>query len=865
MIGMKAAIACVLGCVLTSVALAQPDGSTPFTQIADSPLRSDGDARLAGPVAEELERLALLDLRLRDGASPADYDVARILFEQAFRLNPGDAELARRIAAAAYAAGDQEALVRATREIVRLDPQDTVAQLRLINAMIAKRQTAEDRVEAYERFLGPGGSRIDVSVRSRLALDAALMQREMGNDEEFRRLLQMATELDVTNKDAASIALRYYEERAPNDPEGMLELQIILLHADPIDPHVHRAIARSLAREGAYEQARRMLGNTIAIVEQVTSLPNDIQIERLALDAVWDSPRVVLDDLNIFRAVLRSQAERQREQAEAAGLPEDEWPDPENTRMPLEFERFRLVLAAAVGDEETLRQSADDMAATVLDGITQINEVLGQGGLTQQQQALAVQEYMTQFMTLQGGRALTGIDLNQLEGEIESVGRTVPQVLGARVVLDPWIALHRGDPLGALELARQVEDPTATMLVRAAAYEELDRTDEAIELYKQAARAATFEPSGVWAALRVIELAGDTGLPSDAGRNMAARADRIPMWIDRMITQPSTFMELRADATAASFAADERATVRVRLRNMAPIPLSVGSDKVISSRLMVSPALDADVRGFLGTPQPEVLEFDRRLRLEPREAIVADIPADLGYTGYLVDLNARLTLRQRWRVLQSFQIGRLGAIVSGPMALTAETEGVIRRSIPEARFTPEEFRLRLDANDPVLMPRTLAGIRAVFLGPGYENVPAAGPEVSAMVEALIRRYDRSSPYERALMLAMLPHAAQVPAFAPFDQHTRDSVTTERVNDAQGVVASLVALTRVRDPQDPTLGVLTASSDPDLRALGDLLGNRLGRNDQLYARVGRHPNLLAGPTPGAPRRADDGASAAAPSE
>lgn len=850
---MKTLVVAATSCLIASVALAQPNGVSPFTPAGGSPLFADGDARLSPLVAEELERLALIDLRMREDATPADYDVARILLEQAYRLDPGDAELARRIAAAAYAAGDQSALIRATREIVRLDPQDTVAQLRLINAMIAKQQTAEERLALYARFLGPGGERLDVSIRSRLALDAALLNREIGDDEEFRRLLQRATELDVSNKDAASIALRYYEERAPNDAEGLLELQIILLHADPIDPHVHRTIAMSLARQGAYRHARRMLGNAIAIVEQVTQVPTEMQIERLTLDAVWDSPRVVLEDLNVFRAVLKATTEREREQAEAAGTPEEELPDPESTRLPIEYERLRLIVAAAIDDTETLQQSADELRETILVTFAELNATLSAGEVTAQQQAAVVQEYMTQFMTLQGARALVGVDLDRLEGELDELAPNFPAIAAARVVLEPWLALHRGDPLGALELARSVEDPSATLLLRAAAYEELDRGEEALDLYLQAAHSSPFEPSGVWAALRVINLAGDAALPTEAGERMAARADRIPGWIDRMITQPSTFMELRADAVSTSFAVDERAMVRVRLRNMAPIPLSVGADKVISSRLMISPSLDADVRGFLGTPQPEILEFDRRLRLEPREAITADIPADLGYTGYLVDVNARLTLRQRWRVLQSFQIGRLGAIVSGPMALTAETEGVIRQSIPEARFTPEEFTLRLRGNDPVLLPRTLAGIRAYYMGPGLEQADRLGPAAQEMVSAIISRYDRSSPFERAMMLMMLPHARQAGSFGTFDEHARQMVTPDRVDDAEGAIAALAALTRVTDQNDPIFETLASASDPDLRALGSLLTNRLSAGEQVYAGIGPHPNQLAGPTPGAPRR------------
>lgn len=132
------------------------------------------------------------------------------------RRGPGPPE-----ASAAFGTGDPGLLAKATARVVLLDPSDTVAQ-RLITARIAARQTAEERLEVYERMLGPRGASIDPTVRSRLALDAALIERERGELDRFLRYLTLATDLDRTNKEAHHLATSYFAEYAggSGEPRG---------------------------------------------------------------------------------------------------------------------------------------------------------------------------------------------------------------------------------------------------------------------------------------------------------------------------------------------------------------------------------------------------------------------------------------------------------------------------------------------------------------------------------------------------------------------------------------------------------------------------------------------------------------------
>jgi hypothetical protein len=130
---------------------------------------------LARAATDHASRAVLVDLRLGDAPTPDDYELAARLFAIVAELAPADAELARLETAARSGRATRACSSDATARVVSLDPRDTVAQLRLITARIGKKQTVEERLALYERLTGPRGAALDPTIRSRLALDAALI------------------------------------------------------------------------------------------------------------------------------------------------------------------------------------------------------------------------------------------------------------------------------------------------------------------------------------------------------------------------------------------------------------------------------------------------------------------------------------------------------------------------------------------------------------------------------------------------------------------------------------------------------------------------------------------------------------------
>ncbi|MFG0292784.1 MAG: tol-pal system YbgF family protein [Phycisphaerales bacterium JB050] len=249
------------------------------TEAPQSEVERGGEQALVARTNSDLLVRALLRRSRNLGsASVADYRLTALGLRLARLQVPDDAELLRNEIAAWAAADDVSRVMDSTRELVRLDPRDTIAQLRLIDAQIGRLNTAEERREAYERLMGPAGERLRGSVRSRLALDAALLAREEGDQQAFLRLMTEATLLDSTNKNAAALYASVMLPTARTRVERFELLANVLL-ADPLDPGAYENAAIELLSAGAYEASLRFQNR----MRELLSASGQDYMSRLAL------------------------------------------------------------------------------------------------------------------------------------------------------------------------------------------------------------------------------------------------------------------------------------------------------------------------------------------------------------------------------------------------------------------------------------------------------------------------------------------------------------------------------------------------------------------------------------------------------
>jgi hypothetical protein len=774
-------------------------------------------------------RAAMLDLRMVPRPTPADYSIASYVLGVAGALSPADTDIIRRRIEAAYSAGDEGTVNELTRQLVRLEPTDTVAQLRLLSTVAGRAQTADARLEAYERILGAQGSGIDASVLSRLALDAALLLQERGDAQGFVAKLSQATRLDPTNKEAASLALAYFSEHL-SDAMGRLDLISNLLFADPVDPNVHLLLARELAAGGALDAARRFHRLANALFSGAGSNDETRTVEAMVLNWQLDGPKKVFDELDKQLVTAREQQRRLIKQMTAAKRPTDGVMKPEDVRLAAAYESIRILTADALGDRAKVQESISDLEKSVEDeiaaraeAIKKMAEKSGPGAAAPQPPSGATPAELHAIVcrvklwtgtvddkSLAEARKLTGADLGDQRATI----------------LGGWIALRSGHADEAVRTLEPLAEADAFAgLGLGVGLMELGRKEEAVEAYRRVAARSPLVPEGAWARSVLITLKALPETLTNLEAPMRSFAAGIPAWVDEMTRSPGSFMVLRLELLKNTLGATEKSGVRVFLQNIAPIPLGLGADRTLNSRLLLMPKLESVSSAAAKGVRPEVVDLDRRLRLLPRETLAFTVWPECGWTGWMLQTLAGQVSRVRWRALQGFMVGQTGVYEPGQLCLTAETESQIRGSLPLARGSGEELAQRVAQASESELQDVGVAVMGAMLQPGGKMTDADRKRVG---DAAAARLTGLSPQARLLLVAVLPHAVLAPGMEAFDEAAKA--------DADPMVAGIALVTRVRSAEDPALEKARQSPDAGLRAVAEQVRTRAAAGTMCYARM-----------------------------
>lgn len=787
-----------------------------------------------------LERAVLLDLRLRPAPTPDDYRFALIGLETAARGLPDDAGLWRNAAESAFSAGDGAGLERATRQILRIDPSDTVAQLRLITTRIGRLQTGTERLAALDRLLGAGGASLDAAVRSRLALDAAVLARESGDEDGFARYLSLATTLDSSHKEAAALALAYFQTAVPDDAVGRMQLLVNLLMADPLDPHVHLAMSAELASHGAFPQSARFHNNALNVIgASDAALANTLDKRGLILMWHLDGPEKVVELLNQRLARLRHDAAFSAALRERHGQPVRENERPENTRLSRELDLIRMMAADAAGLREVVADASRDLTNSALEVIAFYerpeNQPTGEAGRLL---AARIIEMWVETLVV---RAWAGSEMELLAANIEQTTTLVGDVIDLAEAR-AWLNLRTGRADAAAAYFRSsLEDKYRSRLGLALALEAQGRREDAIPMY---ARVARDEPSTVqsaWARSRLLYMTGQDLARTDAADRVAQIAASVPPMIDRMLADPQEFMRLRISVDRNRLDPLGAQPVRLVLANRASIPLALGADRPIDARMLMSPEARVGPTSVIGGLQPEVFDIDHRLRLMPGEEITAEVWVDNGFTSALLETQAASRIAMRWRAIQGFRIVD-HSYVRGPLCLSDTTPEIQREPLLLARLSLGDIAA-LVADAP---SEQLPAVARAAWAASFSHSYGASPRpvlVAAVAEAFAVRYAGAGPGDRLLMLTSLPHGRLTDGFGAFDDAVRATIAGE--TDPAVLMAAL--LTRAQSADDPIIAACLAAPHPSIAMAAQIQADRLrDSRNPVFATAGPGVLGLAGP-------------------
>jgi hypothetical protein len=457
---------------------------------------------------------------------------------------------------------------------------------------------------------------------------------------------------------------------------------------------------------------------------------------------------------------------------------------------------------------------------------------------------------------LQLVRLWTGVQVEDARQALDPRGALTKIAPDAVTALNCWLRMRSGDPAGAAEDLKKYLDTDSTARVGIGlALEQLGRKDDAIAEYRQVVRAGVLTVPGVWAHSRLQSLGSPE--PRDTERLEEYARSRIPEWVDRMPLRPGDYVRLDANLVERSLDATDRDRLVLTLTNTSAIPLALGADRPLCSRMLLAPKFEDPGNFMPALVKPEIVDMDRRLRLMPRETLTVEAWPDPGETGMLRALMAFRTARVRWRVIQGFWIAQGGGYMPGPMCLQRETDSLVRAPLPDVTFAVDSYTQKFAGDPERLLPRLAVGLRSALLNrqlvPARRGDPPPTDDMALPIaKAVAERYPTMSPECRAMIAVIVPHQRLAPSMKAVDDAVRA--------DTDPMVRCIALATRVVSADDDLIAQAAASEDPRQRALAELLKERLGHNGTPYA-AWTAEFLRRPPTPDTPAEAAPGGAGA----
>lgn len=866
----------------------QPTGAPPSTPEATqaqptkpvAPFRASS-VDLKEYTSRSLARLAAMELRLRQQrGSVEDQRLTMVLCQLAEEIDPSNSDAVRSVIALAREVGDVSLVESQTRRLVELEPGNTVAQLDMIMGRINQLQTGEERLSAYERFLGPAGSSLDAGIRSRLAFEACQVHYERGEVSAAADMLKQALTLDPTNKTAAVFAVSFFTERV-DDPPGRFDLLTNLLLADPADPATFTALAEQSCSSGAFQEARRFQNNARLINAEMGRREGaDEVVVTTVLDWAIDGPEKVLADLNKVLGDNRTTAALTIKAMEEQLIPTSGIPKPEEITLDPALERVRALAAQSIGDEETAKSAIADIERSIAGTLTDLGSVLNgvPAAITPEMAMQSIRklraELASTLLWMDRDQELSSQELDWLAKD-PGVDTGDPMIVTARA----WKLIREGRHAEAIAALRPIAiDYTLADIGLATAFELSGDKNAAIARWRSIAKDIPLSPDGGWARSRLAALTGTSEPDPESATKIRRAAALVPAWTDEIASNPKRFLSMRAELVNPDAARLDPVRIKIVIRNDSPVALGIGAGRTIGTSVVVDAKAEVHIDQLFGALGAEFTELTRRFSLGSNQQLEVEDWAEPGFVGWMIESSAQRTVRARWRTLYGFVQNEQGIPVPGPMGLTAETRSTLRPALPEAVLDSASLSDRVRNAPESELPAALVAVRSRLLddqlavaNPTPAPVPTfrgvdppktvdrpnttglSGDDRAALGAACAERYASCSREARIMMLVTVPHELQCAEMKAFDAIARQ--------EKDPGVAMVAIVTRVRSANDPMLAWAAGAGDTRLELVARTQAGAIDAKAKIYANAGPglYGMILGAQPPAPPRPANQPAS------
>lgn len=767
----------------------------------------------------------------------AGYRTAVSILSWAAKLAPDDVEIHRRLAAAsAVLDPNLPAVIAGERDLLRLEPGNAVAQLRVINRAIDDRQSVAKRLELCERLLrSAAGARLAPEVLSHIAYRAATMCSEQGRASLASSYLAEALKFNPTNLEAAGLnALEI--DRQTAKVELLVRAMVALVKADPTNqPALSDLIA--VVQESGFQAGAADLIDAMGMLaaRQGNSIPDDLFADYAYLRFADSGPREGLDLIN-QRQQSFNQFERRRRQVEwyrqqqaaEKHAAADHRPYTAPTEVPgfedvtvelsnhLQMTRALLAMAAE-SDAEVDRSllSLEQSWAATLETLRTTDQT--------SLPAPAIAAIAADERRVIADRAWTRLWLNHHIDEaaddlaqLDRQGANDPSELQR---LQGWLSLRRGDaPAAIIGLqSLQSADPLSDLGI-ALAQIELGRTAEATKLLGDIYQSQSGRLLGMLCKWKYEKLTGRPMPATRQARSVAKELDRFPQMLGDLILRPQRYFSLSIAPRAERANPLDPLIFDVTIHNDSGWPVAIGPDKILSSRLALFPIINQSGQRIKTDVRPLTIDLQSHLVLMPSKSMTVPVSVDHTLLGVWIPNLALLPLTVEFQAMLDYQIGPDGRFRQQPWGLVRQSKPMQITPWPNVlgSTTPVDLAAGLTVENPARTAETVSQIGAVLFArldaaTNADLVAASEAGMTRLVE-LWPQLDRRAAAS-ALLTLPLTRATSTKRIELLDQF---EATARRANDPLVQLAWLT--TRTRDESDVVLQAALSSDSPELRAI-----------------------------------------------
>lgn len=679
-------------------------------------------------------------------------EAALLFTQEAVDLSPDDPEAWNFHLAVAMLNERDDVVRTASERLAKLDPENDRALLQKLRSEIAEKQTAAERAERYKHEIGRGD--LPVTVRSRLALDLAILERRRGRTEAFASWLAESVALDRSHTAAAALAAGYFRLHV-DDPVGTGELLLNQFLANPTDISAQMLAANHFLDHGAYDAADRLytLAKNCYESIQLVALPGEL-IADLAI-ARWGAGRMDTALRQIMeyqrRMDIRYRERLLHEDPELTPLDRAKRQAPRSLTVIV----THAVLRARQGDEQgrAMMQRIIDLYQQRIETMVEEAQQEAERLDPRVKEEIAKLWLETAWLTVWLSPTPENADEYAARASelIELSERAEARIAG-------WIALRNGDPDRAVDLLERHagHDPAAGLGYANALLARGQRRSAAQALLN----VVRLQPGtliGAWAGDQLAELIGRRVPISSDAAHLDDLMREVPSYLDRFPAHPTTALSVRLRPTKDRFDPYEPIRIDLKLTNHASRPLAIDPEGPILPDVVL--LFDVRLSGATDHPAvtPLIVSIDRRLRLEPHERLT--IPLDLRRAplGAVLDQHPLHGAIVTIRVISNFFVTPHGAIL--PNLLGSEQQAPSIR-IDGKRITEGGVERMHNAvtgkPDRTIVP-DMAILLYLYVGNSFRQLNQAERQwLARQILAVTEAYSRLDPVAQTWLLSVLP-------------------------------------------------------------------------------------------------------------